>query len=100
MSIEGLCSNGEDNVWLIVDRKEQQQPGCMANAFDGKPWRPVPPRPRRHQRVSRRAREVAFQSNLEALQSFSKRQAHSLKHKSLVGEVSSQVLEQHHLRTA
>ena len=74
MSIQALRSNREDNVWLIVEREEQQQPRRMTNAFDGKPGGPVTTRPRRHQRVSSGSREVALESDLEVLQGFSKRQ--------------------------
>ena len=73
MSIQGLRPNRENNVWLIVEREEQQQSGCMSNTLDGKPGGPVAPRPRGHQRVSSGAREGAGQRNLEPLQDFSKR---------------------------
>ena len=56
-----VCSpNGQHKMWPIVERKEQEQAGGVADAVDRKTGRPVPSRPRRHQRMRGRARQLDF----------------------------------------
>jgi hypothetical protein len=43
-------------MWPIIERKEQEQAGGVADAIDRKTGGPIPSRPRRHERVGGSAR--------------------------------------------
>jgi hypothetical protein len=54
-------------MWPIIDRKQQEQAGGVADAIDRKTGRPVPSRPRRHERMSGSARQLNLQGGFEAV---------------------------------
>jgi hypothetical protein len=61
-------------MWPIIERKEQEQAGGVADAIDRKTRRPIPSRPRRHERMRGSARQFRSERNLEVGQNLIERQ--------------------------
>ena len=67
MAIQRLSPNGQDDMRLVIERKEEEQSGGVADALDRETWRPVAPGPRRHQGVRGSARKVCLQRSFEMI---------------------------------